>query len=43
MARSSHKFNLGVFYKTLRPIYHRELYRDHHPLKKRLSRETRFE
>ncbi|MFX0181425.1 MAG: thiamine pyrophosphate-dependent enzyme [Candidatus Hodarchaeota archaeon] len=41
-AKEKHKFTLGVFYRSQRPIYHRELYGDHNPTTKKLSRETRI-
>jgi len=42
-AKEKHKFTVGVFYRTLRPIYHKELYGEHNPITKRLSKETRLE
>ena len=42
-AKEKHKFTVGVFYRTLRPIYHKELYEEHNPITKRLSKETRLE
>jgi len=42
-AKEKHKFTLGVFYRTQRPIYHRELYGDHNPITKRISKEVRLE
>jgi 2-oxoglutarate ferredoxin oxidoreductase subunit beta len=41
-AKENHKFTIGVFYRTTRPVYHKELYGDHNPITKRLSRETRL-
>ena len=41
-ARNSHKFTLGVFYRTKRPVYHSELYGDHNPVTKKISREIRL-
>jgi len=43
MARNSHKFTLGVFYRTEKPIYHKQLYGDHNPITKKKSREERLE
>ena len=42
-AKEKHKFTLGVFYRTQRPIYHRELYGDHNPITKSMSKEVRLE
>jgi len=42
IAKEKHKFTLGVFYRILRPIYRRELYGDHNPIKKGASREIRL-
>jgi 2-oxoglutarate ferredoxin oxidoreductase subunit beta len=41
-ARNSHKFTLGVFYRTKRPVYHSELYGDYNPVTKKISREIRL-
>ncbi|MFX1569203.1 MAG: thiamine pyrophosphate-dependent enzyme [Promethearchaeota archaeon] len=43
LAKEKHKFTIGVFYRTTRPIYHRELYGDHNPITKRFSRDIRLE
>lgn len=43
VARQNHKFTLGVFYRTQKPVYHEELYGDHNPITKRLSRDIRLE
>jgi 2-oxoglutarate ferredoxin oxidoreductase subunit beta len=43
VAKEKHKFSLGVFYRTKKPVYHKELYRNHNPITKRLSREIRLE
>ncbi len=42
-ARNLHRFTLGVFYRTNRPVYHKELYREHNPITKKLPKETRLE
>ncbi len=42
-AKENHKFTLGVFFKKKRQIYHKELYGDHNPITKKLSRENRLE
>ena len=42
-AKEKHRFAIGVFYRTIRPVYHKELYGDHNPITKRLSKETRIE
>jgi len=42
-AKEKHRFTIGVFYRTIRPVYHKELYGDHNPITKRLSKETRIE
>ena len=43
VARKSHKFTLGVFHQANRQIYHRGLYGDHNPVKKRQSRTERLD
>jgi len=42
IAKNRHKYLLGVFYKTKRPVYHEGLYGDHNPLTNRLSRNERI-
>jgi 2-oxoglutarate ferredoxin oxidoreductase subunit beta len=42
-AREKHRFTLGIFYNSQRPIYHKELYGDHNPITKRISRVVRLE
>ncbi len=42
-AKEKSKFTIGIFYHIQRPIYHKELYGDHNPIKKRLSKEVRTE
>ncbi|KKK46182.1 hypothetical protein LCGC14_1129730 [marine sediment metagenome] len=42
-AKERHKFTLGVFYQTQRPVYHKGLYGDVNPITNRLSRETRID
>lgn len=42
-AKEQHKFTIGVFYRTTRPVYHKVLYGDHNPITKRLSRDTRID
>ncbi|HUW90291.1 MAG TPA: thiamine pyrophosphate-dependent enzyme [Candidatus Nanopelagicaceae bacterium] len=41
-AKNKHKYTLGLFYKTQRPVYHEGLYGNHNPLTKRLSRNDRI-
>jgi len=41
--KENHKFTIGVFYRTQRPIYHKKLYGDYNPVTKRRSRETRLD
>jgi 2-oxoglutarate ferredoxin oxidoreductase subunit beta len=43
IAKEKHKFTIGVFYRTQRPIYHKELYGDHNPVIKKLPRIVRLE
>lgn len=43
IARNTHKFTLGVFFRSVRPIYHRELYGDHNPVTKKTTREIRLQ
>jgi 2-oxoglutarate ferredoxin oxidoreductase subunit beta len=40
-ARKSHRFTIGIFYKAHRPVFHRELYGDHNPIKNKLSQKNR--
>ncbi|MFW9829735.1 MAG: hypothetical protein ACFFEY_19330, partial [Candidatus Thorarchaeota archaeon] len=42
-AKKKHKHTIGVFYRTNKPVYHKELYGDHNPITKRLSREERID
>ncbi|MBA7517739.1 hypothetical protein ES705_09793 [subsurface metagenome] len=42
-AKEKHKFTIGVFYRTTRPVYHKELYGDHNPVTNRLSRNERID
>ncbi len=42
-AKTKHKFTLGVFYRTQRPVYHKELYADHNPITNRMNRIVRLE
>ncbi|MHA2392360.1 MAG: thiamine pyrophosphate-dependent enzyme [Promethearchaeota archaeon] len=42
IARESHKFKIGVFTKIKRPVYHKELYGEHNPVTKKLSRDIRI-
>ncbi|MFX0070792.1 MAG: thiamine pyrophosphate-dependent enzyme [Candidatus Hermodarchaeota archaeon] len=41
-ARKKHKFTLGVFYKTQRPVFHKELYKEHNPVVNRMPQELRL-
>jgi len=43
IAKEKHKFTLGIFYRTQKPIYHKKLYGDHNPITKRLARDTRLD
>jgi 2-oxoglutarate ferredoxin oxidoreductase subunit beta len=42
-AKEKHNFTLGVFYRNPKPVYHIELYGEHNPITKRLSRDIRLE
>jgi 2-oxoglutarate ferredoxin oxidoreductase subunit beta len=42
-AKEKHKFTIGVFYRTHRPVYHKELYGDHNPITNKQSRAERLE
>ncbi len=42
-AKEKHKFTIGVFYRTTRPVYCKELYGDYNPITKSLSKEVRME
>jgi 2-oxoglutarate ferredoxin oxidoreductase subunit beta len=42
-AKEKHKFTIGVFYRTSRPIYHKVLYGDHNPVTKKIPRLARLE
>ena len=41
--KEKHKFTIGVFFRTTRRVYHKELYGDHNPIIKRLSKGTRLD
>ena len=43
IAKIQNKLPLGVIYRTQKPIFHKELYGDHNPVKNSLSREERIE
>lgn len=43
IARESHKFKIGIFYKASKPVYHKELYGDHNLITKKLARDKRLE
>ena len=43
IANEKLKFNLGIFYRTNRPGYHKELYRDYNPITNRMKRNVRLE
>ena len=43
LAKVKEEFPLGVFYQTEKPVYHKSLYGDWHPIKDRLSKEKRRE
>ena len=40
--KEKHKFTLGMFYRTQRSVYHKELYGDHNPITQRITREERL-
>lgn len=43
-AHENHSYTLGVFYRnTEKPLYHKQLYGDNNPVKKRLSRQERLD
>jgi len=42
-AKEKHKFTIGVFYRTHRPIYHKELYGEHNPVTNKLTRNSRID
>ncbi|MFX1457100.1 MAG: thiamine pyrophosphate-dependent enzyme [Promethearchaeota archaeon] len=42
-AKEKHKFTIGVFYRTTKPVYHKELYGEHNPIDDRLSRDERLD
>jgi 2-oxoglutarate ferredoxin oxidoreductase subunit beta len=43
IAKEKHKFTLGVFYRTTRPVYHKVLYGYHNPITKKIPRTVRLE
>lgn len=43
IARSAHRFTVGVFYQEKREVYHKSLYGSLNPVKNSLSREKRIE
>ncbi|MCJ7508291.1 MAG: thiamine pyrophosphate-dependent enzyme [candidate division Zixibacteria bacterium] len=43
IARRSDKLPIGIIYKVKKPVYHRELYGDHNPVTKPMSKEKRKE
>jgi len=42
-AKKNHKFTVGVFYRTRKPVYHEELYGAYNPVTKKISRDTRLD
>jgi 2-oxoglutarate ferredoxin oxidoreductase subunit beta len=42
-AKEKHNFTLGIFYRTIRAVYHKELYGNHNPIINKLSRTERLE
>ena len=42
-AKVRHKYTVGVFFRKKRPKYHKELYGNHNPITKRLSKKVRLE
>ncbi len=42
-AKEKHKFTIGVFYRINRPIYHKELYGEHNPVTKKISKKERLD
>jgi 2-oxoglutarate ferredoxin oxidoreductase subunit beta len=42
-AKEKHKFTIGVFYRSSRPVYHKVLYGDHNPVTKKIPRLARLE
>jgi len=42
-AKEKHRFTIGMFYRTTRPVYHKELYGDHNPINNKLSRNERLD
>ena len=43
IAKEKHKFTLGIFYRTTRPVYYKELYGDHNPVTKKIQRTIRLD
>ncbi|MFW9822547.1 MAG: thiamine pyrophosphate-dependent enzyme [Candidatus Thorarchaeota archaeon] len=43
IAKEKHKFTIGIFYRTHRTIYHKELYGEHNPVTKKIQRMVRLE
>lgn len=42
LANDRHSYTLGIFYKTNKPVFHKELYGEHNPVKDRLDRNQRI-
>jgi 2-oxoglutarate ferredoxin oxidoreductase subunit beta len=43
VAKEKHKFTIGIFYRTKKPVYHKKLYGDHNPSTKKLKRDARLD
>jgi len=43
IARSAHRFAIGIFYQETREVYHKSLYGSFNPVKNSMSREKRLE
>ncbi len=42
-AKKKHKYTIGVFYRTNKPVYHKELYGAYNPIDNKLSRNERMD
>ncbi|MBY9005657.1 MAG: 2-oxoacid:ferredoxin oxidoreductase subunit beta [Candidatus Lokiarchaeota archaeon] len=41
--RKNHKFTLGTFYNSKKPVYHEQLYGEHNPITKKVTQEKRIQ
>lgn len=41
-SNQKHAYTIGIFYKTQKPVFHKELYGDHNPIMKKMDKAMRY-